>query len=197
MPAPTIRTDKCWVTISKLSTGATTSTNVEYGAKTSDITIGGGNGDLDVIRVNTGDIEKLNRQDPFEISFDNIVPLYAYDFRQMKEGGAVTTGLYTTSAGTDRGQFRVAMLWTNQTGVTSAAQAITGSSTITAYRCVVRDARCTELEEKWAAGEVLGGTIKFKVPAIDATGGGNVQWSSIDGAQTLGALTTYTGGNFA
>ena len=70
--------DECWVSIQKEdgSDGA-------YCSKTRDITIGGGDSGIDVLNVNCGQILKINRQEPFEISFDNVIPIFATDFRHQ------------------------------------------------------------------------------------------------------------------
>ena len=179
--------DTCVVTIAK-SGGS----EVAIAAKTRDITIGGGERGLDVLNVNSGQIAKHNRQEPFEIGFDNVIPLYVDDFRQKKEGGTDASQPIQVTAGTSRDPYRIAILWANTTGV-AGEDAV---ANVAARRTIIKDCYFTSMEENWA-DQLLEGNATFMVPALDLTGGGNVMWESNTGSgATMTALTAYTGGNF-
>jgi len=182
--------DKCYVTITK-SGGSDT----EYRCKTRDITVGGGEAGIEVLNVNCGQLTKRSRPEAFTIGFTDIVMLEASDWRQLKEGGTDAAQPIEVTSGTSRDQFRIALLWTNQTGVTSATnQAITGTNQ--AYRVVMKDCYFNSMEETWT-DQLLAGSAEFSVAAQDATASGNVLWQSKDAAAgTMSTLSAYTGGNF-
>lgn len=180
--------DVCWVTIAKDG-----GSDTHWCSKTRDITVGGGSLSIDTLNVNCGQIIKLNRPEPFEITFDNILPVTADDFRQFKEGGTDTTQPIEVTSGTSRDQFRVAILWANTTGLAGATVAVTDSA---AYRIVARDCYFTGMEERWT-DQLLEGSATFTVPAEDSSGNGCMLWQSITGSgTTLSALTSYTAGSF-
>jgi len=179
--------DSCWVSISREN-----GTETAYCSKTRDITIGGGEQGIDVLNVNCGNITKLNRPEPFEITFDNVIPLTAADWRQMKEGGTNSGNMIQVTSGQNRYKFRIAILWANTTGV----QATSSIANLAAFRIIIKDCYFTGHEENWT-DQLLEGNATFKVGATDATGGGNLVWESITGSgATLSALGAYVGGNF-
>ena len=182
--------NKCFVTIATAG-GA----NVEFAARTKDINFNGGDATWDMMNVNSGQIAKANRQDAFELAFDNMVPVMADDFRVYKEGGVTGTGAIAVTSGTKTDtKFRVAVLWTNLSTASSAANGIpTGSE---AYRVITRDCYMTKMEEKWSPDDNLVGNMTFWVPAVDSTGGGNVKWESTTGGVALTSLSAYTAGAF-
>jgi len=182
--------DECLVTITQRG-----GSDTQYACKTGDISINGGAATWEMINTNCGQIGRPNRQEPFEIVFDNAMPVFANDFRQFKEGGSDTTDPIEVTSGTKTdNKYRLALLWTSdRTGSGATAAVGTGSE---ALRVIVKDAYFTSMEEKWTVGESLLGNITFWVPALDSTGGGNVKWQSVSGGTSMSALAAYTGGNF-
>jgi len=177
--------EKALVSITKIG-----GTDVEFCTKTTSIDISGGGQDTETVRTFCGDITRLNPQEPFEISLD-VVPVYADDFDSIYFGGTDTTQPLEFTAGTSRDKYRVVILWTTDTTVTSATAATTAGEE--AYRLIFAECYAVSFDKTYDADGYLQGTITFKCSAKDKSGDPNVAVQSDDGSGTgLAALNPYT-----
>ena len=148
--------------------------------------ITGGNFDVESIDTFAGQIKRVGRRDDFEVSFDGIMTSHQ-DFDWMFHGVSETASSITSSTVSD---YRICLLWTNQTGVTSAAQAITTSAE--GYREIYAETNMISCEKKMDAGEHLTAAIKFSLPFEDSTGEINFRKEVSDTSSTLSAVSAYT-----
>lgn len=181
--------DKCFVSISGLS-----GNEIALQTRTTNLSVSGGGFDIEGIETFGGKITKLGTRDDIEISLDGI-PVSHAEFDWLFAGQITATSwgtsgstITTSTLGT---KYRVTLLWTNQTGVTGATQAISGSSE--ARRRSFCDAYCTSLEDTQDAGDMLTCTVNFKLAPEDDSGLQNWGvWSKDTTSGTLSALNAFT-----
>lgn len=91
-----------------------------------------------------------------------------------------------------RTKYRVAIMWTDSTSITSAASQVV-APTNNALRIVASDGYFISCKPSFT-DDVLKFTVKYKVPAFDSSGSANVKMESISGSSTstLTALQSYT-----
>jgi hypothetical protein len=172
--------------------------------ETVDIDIG--ERDLDVINlVNLGQIPKHGHHGLTTVTFEGY----------CKEAGTPATGAQTglgfwdifaqkpamdtaepqtNSVTVDATRFRVAIMWTDETGETLASAAVANSQS--AKRFVLSDCYCTAHKDAFTDG-ILKTTLTFKGSAFNAAAAARMKIESIDGAGsgTFGALQTYVPGS--
>lgn len=148
--------------------------------------ITGGNYDIESIDTFGGQVKRIGRRDDFEVSFDGIVTSHQ-DFDWMFHGVSETASSITSSTVSD---YRLCLLWTNQTGVTSAAQAINTASE--GYREIYAEANMISCEKTMDAGEHLTASIKFKLPFEDSSGTINFRKEVSETSSALTAVSAYT-----
>lgn len=178
-----------FVSISGLSGG-----EVALQTRTTSLGWSGGMPDMEGIDTFAGKITRMKPKTDIEITFDGI-PVSHADFDWLQAGQTAssswTTGGATITTSTDNTKYRIILLWTNQTGVTSANQAITSSNE--AYRRAFVDCYMTQLDGKMDAGDNLNATIAFKNTERDDSGVNNWGvWSKDTTSGTLSALNAYT-----
>jgi len=151
------------------------------------LNITGGNFDIESIDTFGGQIKRIGRRDDFEISFDGVCTSHQ-DFDWIFHGKSVETASSITSSAV--ADYRICLLWTNKTGVTSAAEAITTSSE--AYREIYAEANMISCEKSMDAGEHLTASLKFKLPFEDSSG--SINWKKEVGTtdSALSAVNAYT-----
>jgi hypothetical protein len=140
-------TTKSWYDDCYVSVAASAGAEVQLCSKTTSLSISGGNFDIEGIDTFCGKITRVGTKEDIEISFDG-VPVSNQDFDWIFNGVSNTATSITTSA---TNLYRVSMLWTTQTGVTAATQAITGSNE--AFRRIYAEDYCTGDEYNMDAGE--------------------------------------------
>jgi len=164
---------------------------------TDSLEIDSGDKDFDIIALlNGGRLEKPTPEGETTITFD----AYFTDLDAASNSGILQL-FHTTSSNWDasqplevsnsrnRDQFRVAILWTEDTTVSSAtAQVPAGSE---ALRCIIADARLISAKMSFGDG-ILKTTVKFKVAPFKKDGTSNITWQSTDGTATLDALASYS-----
>jgi len=182
-----LTTNEMWYNKAYICVSAESGSEVQLRAKTTSLGISGGNFDIESIETFSGKIKKVGTREDFEISFDGI-PISHQDFDWMFHGLATNTATsITTSTVAD---YRVTMLWTDQTGVTSAAQAINTASE--AYREIYAECNLVSLEKNMDAGEQLTATLNFKCPFEDTGGSVNFKKEACDTTSALTAVSAYT-----
>lgn len=88
-----------------------------------------------------------------------------------------------------RNQYRVAILWTDDSTVTDACSAVALGSN--GLRFVAAEGYFTEVNGDFT-GDILKFAITFKFVPFDKSGNANWKWESCDTTATLDALGAYT-----
>lgn len=180
---------KTWYENAYVSVAQVAGSEVQMCTKTTTLEISGGNRDVEGISTFCGEVTRVTDQEDIEISFDGI-PVSNADFDWIFHGVNATTTAITTSTAV---QERVTFLWTDQTGITAATQAILTASE--AYRRIYAGAYCTTLEYSMDAGEHLVATLGFKLAPLDADGNLNYKMECCDTTSALAAVGAYTTAN--
>ncbi|MHA1876685.1 MAG: hypothetical protein ACTSUC_09615 [Promethearchaeota archaeon] len=176
--------DKAFISVSPVNAN-----EVELRSKTTSINVSGGNFDIEGIETFGGKITRIGPREDIEISFDGI-PTKVGDFDWLAAGGTSSAATSSTASSVDT-KYRITFLWTNQAGVTSATQAITGSNQ--GYRNIYAEALCTGIEKSMDAGDRLKATLTFKLAPEDTGGSQNYKWESKGTASgTMNATPAYT-----
>jgi hypothetical protein len=180
---------KTWYEDAYISVSQVGGSEVQMCSKTTTMEISGGNRDIEGINTFCGEVTRVTAQDDIEISFDGI-PVSNADFDWIFHGVSNTSTSITTSTAVKE---RVTMLWTDQTGITAAGQAILTASE--AYRRIYAESYCTKLEYSMDAGEHLVCSLGFKLAAEDANGALNYKMECCDTTSALAAVGAYTASN--
>jgi len=180
-------TQEAWYDKAYISVSAENGNEVQLRAKTTSLGVSGGNFDIESIETFSGKIKKVGTREDFEISFDGI-PISHQDFDWMFHG--LTTNTATSITSSSVKDYRVSMLWTDQTGVTSATQTIDTASE--AYREMYAECNLVSLEKNMDAGEHLTATLVFKCPFEDTAGTVNFKKESCDTTSALTSASAYT-----
>lgn len=184
------------VTITKYEAGG--GTDVEFAALTETIDIDLGDKDIDqIVSVKGGRLVKKTPQDITTITFEgypvDIDSAGGTGISQMFEGGTWdTTEPMVAESSINRDLFRVAIMWTDDTAVTSATSATTG--TANAYRIVFAHAYMTSMKPSFTDG-VLKFTFSFKCPAFNPSGIALIREDSGDATPVL-ILNSYDSTNY-
>ena len=178
--------NKCFITVQ-----AKDGTEVQMTAKSTSLGISGGGFDIESIDTFEGQIQRPNSRDDFELTMDEI-PTSTQDLDWIFHGTSPTGNSITSSQILDH---RLTYLWTDATGISSATQAITGT-TVEAYRHSYAELNNTTLEYNMDAGDTLTSPITFKTSFEDSDGSINFRKETKPTATaTLSALASYTGTN--
>ena len=138
--------NKAWYNDAYVSVSMEGGNEVQLRAKTTSLSISGGNFDIETIDTFGGQLKRVGNREELEIGFDGVVTSHQ-DFDWVFHGLSTNTGTSITSSSVQ--DYRVTMLWTDQTGVTLAGQAISTSSA--AYRESYAEANMTSLEKSMDA----------------------------------------------
>jgi len=189
------------VAIAYYGSGSETSNDIQFASLTETIDIDMGDKDIDqVASIGGGRLVKKVPQDITTITLE-MYPLdidaiggtgVAQLFHDTKANWDSSEPLEVTSS-RNRELYRIAILWTDDTSVTTGNGAVTSGSN--AYRIIFAHAYCTSAKPSFTDG-VLKVTATFKVPAFNPNGVGNIHEQSIDGTATLNALNTYNSTNY-
>ena len=163
---------------------------VQLRAKTTSLSVSGGNFDIESLETFSGKIKKVGPREDFEISFDGI-PISHQDFDWIFHGLSTNTATSITSSAVR--DYRVALLWTDEASVTSATQTIATASE--GYREMYAECNCVSLEKNMDAGDHLNATLVFKCPFEDTGGTVNFEKKSCDTTSALTSASAYTSTN--
>jgi hypothetical protein len=184
-----LTTNKGWFQRAFVSVAQTAQADVELRSVMSSLSISGGSSDVDSIEVFGGKIAKPASREDYEISFDALVSS-TRDLDWLAHGVAPTSVTITTSDATKKN--RVTLLWTDATGITSAAMTVGTAGE--AYRRSYAEVQVTSLEYNMDAGEELTASLTFKGMVEDETGGQNYRIDTKTSGAALSALGLYTSG---
>ncbi len=182
--------NEAWYSKAYISVTAESGSEVQLRAKTTSLGVSGGNFDIESIDTFSGKIKKIGTREDFEISFDGI-PISHQDFDWIFHGLTTNTATSITSSAVL--DYRVTMLWTDETGITAAGQTIATASE--AYREMYAECNLVSLEKNMDAGEHLTATLIFKCPFEDTGGTVNFQEKSCDTTSALLSSSAYTSTN--
>lgn len=182
-----ISNNKAWYDKAYISVSAKGGSEVQLRAKTTSLSVSGGNFDIEGIETFGGKIKRVGTREDMEISFDGI-PTSLQDFGWMFHG--LTANTATSITASSVADYRLCLLWTDQSGVTSAAQAISTSSE--AAREIYANANLVSLENSMDAGENLKASMTFKLAFEDDTGSINFKMEMCDTSAALSAVPAYT-----
>lgn len=185
--------ETAFVSISKIG-----GSDVEFATITETVDVDFGNKEFDVINtLKGGRLVKFNPQEPSTITLE------AYPIEAGTASGTEGKGfmdlLYTADAtqpisinfDRTRTKVRIAILWTDDTTVTSAADATAEGSS--ALRIVLKNGYVTSAKPSFTDG-VLKYNVTIKCPAFDKAAAANGLIESTDGSTsaTLAELSAYT-----
>lgn len=177
---------KAWYDKAFISVTQKSGSDIQIRAKTTNLRISGGNYDIEGLETFGGKVKRVGTREDFEIRLDGI-PVSQQDFDWIFHGGNSTASSITSSTVKD---YRLAFLWTDQTGITSANQAITTSSE--GYREMYVGLNCVSLEKEMDAGEHLKASMVFKGTFEDSTGSVNFKEENCDTTSALTTTGAYT-----
>jgi hypothetical protein len=186
---------KSWYDKAFISVSALNGSEAQMTSKTTALSITGGNFDIEGVETFGGKITRVGTRDDIEIQLDGIEVSHQ-DFAWMFAGQTSSTASAFSATGStitssQISKYRLTFLWTNQTGVTGATQAITGSNE--AFRRSFCDAYCTSLEPSMDAGDNLKVRMTMKLSPEDDSGLNNWGiWSKDTTSGTLSALNAFT-----
>lgn len=173
--------EDCYISVSPIN-----GSEVQLCSKTTNLSISGGDFDIEGIDTFCGKVTRVGTKNDIEISMDAI-PVSTQDLDWIYHGVTSSATSITSSSVVKN---RVTFLWTDQTGITAATQAINTSSE--AFRRIYAEAYCTSLEYNMDAGENLTATINFKLAVEDASGVQNYKLEACDTTSALTAVGAYT-----
>jgi len=189
------------VAVAYYGNGSETNNDIQFATLTETIDIDMGDKDIDQVpSIAGGRLVKKVPQDITTITFE----AYPTDI-DVKGGTGLSQLFHTTEANWDASEplqvtasrnrelYRIAILWTDDTSVTTANGAVSSGSN--AYRIVFAHCYCTSMKPSFTDG-VLKFTLSFKVPAFNPNGVANIMEQSTDGSASLNALNTYNSTNY-
>jgi len=184
--------ETCLITISAISAA----TNVEFAGLTETVDFDIGDKDIEGIPIlNGGRVTKFNPEADTTITFE------AYPVEAGTHTGTTGTGFYDLMHSQDaseptriendhvRTKYRVLVLWTNDTALTSATQATNLNKS--GLRVGIAEARFTSVKPSFTDG-ILKFTVTAKCAAFDKSADSNVMMESTDGTALLPAINDYT-----
>ena len=189
------------VSIAYYGNGSQSNNDMQFAALTETIDIDMGDKDIDqIVSVAGGRLVKKVPQDLTTITFE----LYPLDIDAKGETGISqifhdissnwdSSEPLEVSATRNRDLYRIAILWTDDTSVTTGNGAISSGSN--AYRIIFAHAYCTSYKPSFTDG-VLKVTATFKVPAFNPNGVANIHEQSTDSTAGISALSTYNASNY-
>lgn len=192
MAQPDSWSETAWISITKKNN----TNDMEFYAITETIDIDIGDKDFDVIStLSGGRLVKFTPQEP------TTVTLEAYPVEAGTTTGTTGKGFYDLMHSQDtsqalqissdrvRTEYQVVILWSDDTTITSAKNAI-GLNQY-GLRVVLSNGYFTSVKPSFTDG-VLKFTVTFKCPPFNSAGTSNVSMDSADGTSTLTTVAAYT-----
>ncbi len=188
-----------WSEIGYVSITALSGSAVEFRTLTETVAIDIGDKEFDTIPIiNGGRVVKFIPQESTEITLE------AYPVEAGTVSGGVGKGFFdllntqdasqplSVSVDHTRTKYRMALLWTDATDITTAETTVSGAKA--GLRILCADGFFTSAKPSFTDG-ILKWTVKYKVPAFDKDAVANVKIESTDGSATLSGTSAYTASN--
>lgn len=199
---PSLLTDSSWqervfITITKLD-----GSDIDFHSTFNEIGFSGGekgmeseplmNGGRRRILESEGDREFTGTMYPVGVSSANALGFDEW-FHGSGDNKSGTTGVQEYETSLVRDDFRVVIMWTNDSAVSSATDEVAASSDNDAYRIIYTDCTLTEFNPNFD-DQVLTADFTFTVPPFDASGNSRVtvQEYTGDSSNPLSSLSSYT-----
>lgn len=184
-----LNNNKAWFDRAFTAIAEKSGADVELRSVTNSFSVSGGGTSFDSLEIFGGKIPKPGSREDLELSFDAIVAS-TRDLDWVFHGTSSTATSITTF--NDTKKYRVIMLWTDQAGLTSAAQTVNTSSE--GYRQIYAECVNTGLDYNFDAGEHLTASLSFSLATVDETGGSNIkkEVTAAAAADSLSAVPSYT-----
>ena len=181
-----LTTNDSWYDHTYISVAVEAGSEIQLRTKTTSLNITGGNFDVESTETFGGSIKRTSAREDIEIAFEGIATSLQ-DFDWIFHGVSNTLSQITSSAIED---YRVTLLWTDESGITSAAQAIATASE--AYREIYAECNLVSLEKSQNADENLTAALTFKTAFEDASGSINFKKQMCGTASAMAAVSAYT-----
>jgi len=191
MTAPDTWSETAYVAICKKG-----GSDMEFRTITETVDVDLGDKDFDVIATLAGGrLVKFNPQEPTSITLE------AYPVEAGTDTGNTGKGFFDLMNSSDnsqplsiavdrnRDQYRVVILWTDDTSVTSATASVAEGQT--GLRIIAQNGYFTSVKPSFTDG-ILKFTVTFKCPPFDKDGNANITMESTDGTAALEAVSSYT-----
>ncbi|MFA5132760.1 MAG: hypothetical protein WC444_05565 [Candidatus Paceibacterota bacterium] len=183
-------TETCLIQMAKKETALASEVQVNGVTETVDIDLGDKDSEWTAL-LNGGRVVNYTPM------ADTSVTLDCYCVAATQGAGATQLGFFdalmgNTTVQSDRvhDKYRLTILWTDATAITTAGAALV--TTQTGLRFVGAEGHVTSVKPSMTDGR-LKFTVTIKFPAFDKAGNACVFFESCDTTGTLGALLTYTG----
>ena len=187
--ADALTVNQGWFDHTYVEVVAASGTAVQMRTRTTSLNITGGNFDMESNETFGGAIKRYGAREDFEIGFEGYVRSHQ-DFDWIFHGGTQTATSITSSSIKDH---RVTLLWTDETGITAASQAIATASE--AYREVYAGCNLVSLEKSQNVGENITANLTFKTAFEDIDGTVNFKEEVCGTTSALSASSAYTSTN--
>lgn len=187
-----------WSETALISITAQGGSDVQFACLTETVDIDMGDKDFDVMNTLCGG--RLVKYTP---QADTTITLEAYPLEAGTDTGTTGKGFFDLMNTADatqpqqiavdkaRDKYRMAVLWTDDSTVTSATALIETANSASGLRVVAADGYFISVKPSFTDG-LLKFTVKFKVPAFDKEANANIKMESTDGTADLPALAAYT-----
>jgi len=168
--------------------------DVDFAAAITSIDIDMGDKDFDAIAtLRGGRLVKPTPEDVTTITFEGYPVNLDTTSTDVWQRFFTTSSNWTTSDplsvsnSRNRENYRVVILWTEDTTVTSATAAVSSE----ALRAIFTNCQLISVKPSFTDNE-LKVTFKFKCAPYDKSGNSNITWESTDGSTGLSALSSYS-----
>lgn len=194
--------DDSWMEVCFVGISALDGSDVQFASLTSTIDFDVGDKDIEGIPlVNGGRVTKFNPEGDTTLTFE------AYPLEAGTDSGSTGKGFFDLLHSADasvpiritndhnRTKYRVLVLWTNDSTVTTAQSATATDSS--GLRIGVADGHFTSVKPSFTDG-ILKFTVMYKCAAFDKSAGSNVMMESAagsSGSDVLPAVGSYTSSN--
>jgi len=195
-------TDDAWMETCLIAISIQAGSDIQFAGVTETVDFDIGEKDIEGIPlVNGGRVTKFTPEGDSSITFE------AYPLQAGTDTGTTGLGFYDlmhsvdssvpirVTNDRDRDKYRVLVLWTNDSTVTTAQE--TTTNTYSALRIGMADGHFTSVKPSFTDG-ILKFTVTFKVAAFDKSATGNVMMESCAGSAAgdiLPTIAAYTSAN--
>lgn len=201
MAAPSVLQDASWQEKALVSVTPEGGSEVQFEALLSEIGWTGGSKDVEgMALLNGGRMRERSVQEDFEFTGTLYIEGISTSegtgisewFHGSGDQNTSDSTVYEFQTSHSRDNFRIAVMFTNEDGVTSATGSVGADSSVQAYRWVMEDAQLTGYEPNFD-DKVLEVEVTFVAPPFDESSNSLVyeQEYTGDSSEKLDALASY------